>query len=409
MGRARLLFVAAALAAGACSERPLVALDAGNDGGEVATTDAGAESDASLAPDTGAGGDAGDAPLAWVEVPLPPGLTDEVTDEVIFAAWSAGPDELFFVGSGYYGGTDGTKPWGSRVLRWTAAAGFREDLMMAHVRSPALAITGTGPSDVWTAGDGHIYHRDAAGWQMVPDADWQPEVAAAATPWIFVDVVARADADDVWFVAPKFLLRRKPGRWSAEAVIQDPPAPHQPTDTVQWFDRLWTERNANLWVSGKSGGMGSTMDPALIAGFADGALTRAGVGLWPSPVKAAWPTFGGGFWFAEPGFHRDGGGQTVYVPLRHHDGDTTVDGIIQTGAEVDPLGVSSLWGRADDDVWAAGGYENSGAPALFHYDGHRWAEVHDAPRAGRYRLVTGDAQATWLVTEGPRFFRQIRR
>ena len=70
MWRARLLFVAAALAVGACSERPLVARDAGNDGGEVATTDAGAESDASLAPDTGAGGaagDAGDAPLAWVE------------------------------------------------------------------------------------------------------------------------------------------------------------------------------------------------------------------------------------------------------------------------------------------------------------------------------------------------------
>ena len=126
--------------------------------------------------------------------------------------------------------------------------------MMAHVRSPALAVSGTGPGDAWTAGDGHIYHRDAAGWQMVPDADWQPEVAAAATPWIFVDVVARADADDVWFVAPKSLLRHSPGRWSAEAVIQDPPAPHQPTDTVQWFDCLWTERNANLWVSGRPTG-----------------------------------------------------------------------------------------------------------------------------------------------------------
>ena len=96
------------------------------------------------------------------------------------------------------------------------------------------------------------------------------------------------------------------------------------------------------------------MDPALIAGFADGALTRAGVGLWPSPVKAAWPTFGGGFWFAEPGFKRADGSQNVLVPLRHHDGDTTVDGITQTGAEVDPLAIWSLWGRADDDVWAAG-------------------------------------------------------
>jgi hypothetical protein len=331
-----------------------------------------------------------------------------VTDEVILAAWSAGTDDLFFVGSGYYEGPDGTRPWGSRILRWTAADGFREDLMMGRVRSPARAVSGTGPSDVWTAGDGHIYHRDAFGWQRIPDADWQPEVAAAATPWIFVDVVAHAVTGDVWFVAPKFLLRREPGRWSAAYVIQDPPEPYQPTDTLQWFDHLWVDRHADLWVSGMIDGIGTTMDPAFIARFTDGTLTRAGVAFWLSPVKAAWPTLGG-FWFAQPGYYRSDGRQNVLVPLRHYDGDTTVDGITQTGPEADPLDVGSLWGRADDDVWATGGYEHTGAPALFHYGGNRWTEVLDAPRAGRYRLVTGDARSTWLVTEGPRFFRQIRR
>jgi hypothetical protein len=73
------------------------------------------------------------------------------------------------------------------------------------------------------------------------------------------------------------------------------------------------------------------------------------------------------------------------------------------------LRVASIWGRGDDDVWAAGGYGDQPTPALFHYDGRTWRQDADAPAAGRFVLVTGDPQSTWLVTEGPRFFRQIRR
>jgi hypothetical protein len=404
----RVLVLATAVAVGACSERPLVGLEA-LDGGDEAGDGAGGATGGSAGGAAGAaGGSAGAAPaapLAWVEVPGPP----DGAGEAIFDAWSAGPDDVFFVGSGYYDAPDGTKPWGSRLLRWTAAHGWQEELRLGRVRSPARAVSGSGPNDVWTAGDGHLYHRDAVGWRMVPDADWRPEVEGAAGPLIFVDVAARPGSDEVWFAAPKFLLHRTAGRWSAAYVVREP-MEAAADGARRSFDRLWLGRD--VWVSGIPDALGSTTDPAFISRVVDGALVGASVGLWPSAVTAAWPTSGGGFWFAEPGFRRDGDGggeATVLAPLRHYDGDTTVDGITQAGGEENPLAIRSLWGRADDDVWAAGAYDASATPVLFHYDGHLWSEVHDAPPCSRYALVTGDAASTWLVTEGPRFFRKIRR
>jgi hypothetical protein len=66
--------------------------------------------------------------------------------------------------------------------------------------------------------------------------------------------------------------------------------------------------------------------------------------------------------------------------------------------------VASLWGRAADDVWAAG-------DDIAHWDGTKWsrnADASDSTRApinGGVTVVTGDAASVWLVTAGPRFFR----
>jgi hypothetical protein len=74
--------------------------------------------------------------------------------------------------------------------------------------------------------------------------------------------------------------------------------------------------------------------------------------------------------------------------------------------------VYSVWGRADDDVWAAGRIESwpETRPLLLHYDGAQWTEVRDAPSAGNGNvLVTGDARSLWLVTDDSRFFRFLPR
>src|SRR5205085_8866549 len=66
--------------------------------------------------------------------------------------------------------------------------------------------------------------------------------------------------------------------------------------------------------------------------------------------------------------------------------------------------VRSLWGRARDDVWAAG-------DDVGRWDGTKWSRVADAPAGARApqngggTLVTGDAGAVWLIARGPHFFR----
>jgi hypothetical protein len=352
----------------------------------------------------GAGGSGGAVPDGWVEVPNAP----DTAGATIAAAWSAGIDDFFFIANSRDPGS-GAMPWRSRVLRWTAGAGWREELVIAPASDPAVALSGVGPNDVWTAGEGHIFHRDAAGWQMVPDDEWKPAASEATGPFNFVGVVARGFADDVWFATPKLLLQRTPKRWSAAYVIHDPPEPRNPTDTLYWIDGLWPGRGAELWVSGTTDGIGSTQDPPFIERVVDAALVGYSPGFFLTPVLSVWPTSDGGYWFAEPGFYRaGGGGQSILVPLRHYDGSATIDGVAQTGND-DPLTVRSIWGRGDDDLWAAGGYDRSGRAAAFHYDGVTWTEVLDAPPATNYRLVTGDAQWTWLVTDDGRFLRRFRR
>src|SRR6185369_6923041 len=93
-------------------------------------------------------------------------------------------------------------------------------------------------------------------------------------------------------------------------------------------------------------------------------------------------------------------GHYLFAPLRHWDGHGYSDGITKTSDDK-RLTIKSIWGRADDDVWAAGSYSSwpDNLPALFHYDGSQWTELTDAPTTGKaYVLVTGDAYATWAVT-----------
>lgn len=66
----------------------------------------------------------------------------------------------------------------------------------------------------------------------------------------------------------------------------------------------------------------------------------------------------------------------------------------------------SLWGRADNDLWAAGS-------DVAHFDGTNWTLQTDVPAAAHAMpsdwtntFVGGDPAATWLVTPGPRFFRR---
>jgi hypothetical protein len=335
----------------------------------------------------------------WKEIPGPA----DIAGEVIVSAWSAGRDDIFFATARSDDGGSSTRT-ASRLLRWTAGT-WSEELVvdLDPVWLPPVSVSGTGPDDVWATGNNHIYHRDAQGWQMMPDEEWAPQVVEAPAPWAFRAVAARA-ADDVWFLAPKFLLHREASGWSAY-VIHDPPEPRTYMDVVYTLWTLWLGQGGDVWASGTTDTPGNTMDPAFTQHDTGGSWLREDLGLYLSEVDCAWPTSDGGFWYGAD--MREYPGHYVFASLRHWDGHGYVDGITKTSDDK-RLTIASIWGRADADVWAAGSYSSwpDNLPALFHYDGSQWTELNHAPTTGKaYVLVTGDAYATWAVTDQPRFFR----
>ncbi len=422
MGRTGAVLMAAAVAfVAGCSEGGREVPDASGSGAAGSAAGAPGASGAAGAPPSsggagggragvggtsGAGGVAGGSVAleVWSEVPGPP----NIAGESIIDAWTAGPDDTFFVARHLHDGA--TMPWSARVLRWTAAAGWQEELAIAPAQSPLVSISGTGPDDVWLAGNGSIYHRDAQGWRTVPTDDWAPQIAGAA-PWTFVDVAARAP-DDVWFAASTFLLHKTSAGWSAY-VIHDPPEPRGPQEIVRRFGSLWLGRGDDVWVSGTTD-TSSTMDPAFVARYVDGELVYEPVRLYLSPPESAWVTSDGGFWYAVVGYHYFDAamGQVVQTSLCHYAPDSWVAAFTETFADAPYKEVYSVWGRADDDVWAAGRIASwpETRPLLLHYEGSQWTEVRDAPSAGSSNvLVTGDARTVWLVSDDPRFFRLLPR
>ena len=115
-------------------------------------------------------------------------------------------------------------------------------------------------------------------------------------------------------------------------------------------------------------------------------------------VNALWPTGAtGAFWLAMPP------AASQEFSIKHFANDiVTVPAIPDWSPNAE---VTSFWGRAANDV-AAG-------EDIAHFDGAAWSRVTDAPDAVRDpaqvhddSVVTGDANATWLVGVGPHFFRK---
>lgn len=87
--------------------------------------------------------------------------------------------------------------------------------------------------------------------------------------------------------------------------------------------------------------------------------------MWGSAADDIWLVGGGGFW-APGGTPEQPNVRGNPAPQRivHFDG-TRAEEVAAPGD--DPL--STIWGRAKDDVWAAGG------STLIHFDGERWSRV----------------------------------
>ena len=174
--------------------------------------------------------------------------------------------------------------------------------------------------------------------------------------------------------------------------------PNQSASITYGFNRISILAQNDIWIGGGSDQIGNTMDPASLYHSTDGVnWSIHPVGVFN--VNALWPNgAGGAFWLAMP----PAAGQEFSI--KHFANDiVTVPAIPDWSPTVE---VTSFWGRAANDVWAAG-------EDVAHFDGSAWSRVTDAPDAVRdlanahnNSVVTGDANATWLVGVGPHFFRK---
>jgi hypothetical protein len=320
-------------------------------------------------------------------------------------AFAVGTNDLLFAGSTVDPAALAL-PSNAQLLRWTKGCWTVELTFPASPTTPdSPSVHGTGPDDIWaTAGD-LIYHRDSTGWTPLADDSWRGMVNQTST--FFGDVELRrvraAAAGDFWVAVTGNLLHWSGGSWTSYS-FDDPGFPLTETSVGYGFDDIWIDSPSSVWVVGPSKMIGNTMEFGFVHHFDGTTWTHDGIGL--GEIRAIWRG-GAVLWLAQQTIAVNPD-ETFSTILRAFDG-TNAPGVHVAG--MDPTlpfepAMSSLFGHGANDVWAAGG-------DVAHFDGQGWSFDADAPAAARDEadtkntLVTGDAASVWLVTTGPRFFREV--
>ena len=328
----------------------------------------------------------------WTDVPPPAGLPAGffATD-----AWSAGPDEFFFVGA------DPADALGDpsairRVLHWSGGCWTIELAVTGGLNAPAQ-ISGTSPNDVWITTGDTIYHRDSSGWS--PAAQLNAALAPAPGNVLILEDVQARTPDDVWFTSSA-IVHFLNGQVTMTQIPAPPPLdPAVPPITFAYSAISILGEN-DVWVGGTAEQNANTMPPAVLFHF-DGQSWTVHGPVGPIAVEALWPAGpSDALWVAVAA----AAGQAF--PIVAFANDTVTQTTIanwEMGA-----GVISLWGRAPNDIWAAG-------TDIAHFDGTSWSQVADAPASVRDNtdatvfdnaVVVGDATTTWVTNAGPVFVRK---
>ena len=325
----------------------------------------------------------------WTEVPPPAGLP---AGFVVTDAWSAGADEFFFVGQDPVDAIGNPSPI-RRVLHWSQGC-WTVELSIMDSFFALAQVSGTSPDDVWIAAGDAVYHRDAAGWS--PDARLN---ALFAPPPGFESIIEDVQArtpDDVWFTAGS-IVHLLNGQVTT-TVIPAPATP-DPNPITFAYQSIAILGENDVWIGGSAEQNSNTMPPAFLFHFDGRSWTVHGpVGSFT--VAAIWPAGSpDALWLAVPS------SADPLFPIEGFADDTRTLTTIANW-EIGP-DVGSFWGRAPDDIWAAG-------QDIAHFDGKGWSRVADVPDTVRQpqnifdpgAVVVGDGQATWLTNAGPVFARK---
>jgi hypothetical protein len=251
--------------------------------------------------------------------------------------WASGSNDVW-VGGGSLRHFDGST-WVDRTPNPVANGGF----------SPAIAISGSAPNDVWTlrqdsTGQGSPYHWDGQAWTGHP---FQPIVLpGASSPTLpSVQDLWEAGPSDVWAFGGAYVGNSYGATTYAPAFLH-------------WDGQAWTLAS-------------DPTDPAQ--------LNHIPALGWGTSSTNAWAV---GNLFTESPLETD---------LWHYDGAAWK--IIDTAAG-DPAGYGAVWGTGASDVWA------SGPAFLWHFDGVSLSRVD----LGAYRYTAGTSASPDDVWAGGLFY-----
>jgi hypothetical protein len=327
---------------------------------------------------------------AWTEVAAPSDLG--LAGLEISSAVAVARDDLLFAASFPEDAPNKPAQAEVKVVRWTRGV-WTVELTAIGPAGWRSRVSATAPDDAWAVLGTTLYHRNANGWQPF-DESWRALLPPPASPSeapIPAGPMRAGGRDEVWVMASGTMLHWASGAWQALSI---PVA--EPQFYSYAYSEIWVGGPDDVWLGGAMEHVtgGPIINPALLLRFDGASFTEVPFGLWT--VYGLWGDGAGGVWVAAA---RPGQAPLYHGALLESDrGYVAIDGWSEQA------GVASLWGRAADDVWAAG-------DDIAHWDGTKWsrnADASDSTRApinGGVTVVTGDAASVWLVTAGPRFFR----
>lgn len=353
-------------------------------------------------------GQPGAAPANWTEM-SPPGAPNE--GATITDLWAADDDDLFI---GEYldcaRGSDACSGRVPLVFRWRRGAGWDSEPGLPASGWTPMSIHGTSAQDVWAVGGDAMYHRGADGWSLV-DPSWQMAIGASPGVPISLQSVRAFPGGQVWAVSPKFILHRADGIWSATLI---PPAPDAftPGSGEQYLERLWAFSPDEVWVSGYWAYVGSTMTPAFLCRAESPSLDC--IAPTDGSNRGVTGLFGEGdgrVWASVSDYSDNHGNSIPFERIDWNDGKSVTAAAIDGWWPNDAIGLYSMWGRADDDVWAVGtGSGQSAGPVVVHFDGGHWTKVPAPTLAAKEwcALASGGTRTFFVATSTGRVFRLDR-
>lgn len=280
------------------------------------------------------------------------------------AVWGSGPADVWAVGDSSVSGSGkcGT------VLRWDGRSWRDVELpTRADRRECALrCVGGTGPDDVWVAGDqDQVLRWNGSAWSSVqgPKATYGRWTTCGTGP-----------GGQLWLLGDYGSFSRWSGTaWINERVLGRDESPFEAGPYFRGtISGLWTNATGAAWVVG--------------TGMAAGTIARWDGRAWEKSftsqqvLRAVWGAAPDNAWAVGQSvalLHWDGRGWTGLSSLGSHN-----------------LALNAIWGSSASDVWVAGDHG-----AVWHWDGTQWAFTAAETDQNIHALWGASATEAWAVAD----------